>query len=117
MKKFSRRAILKIAGGLFAFVPAVRLLLETTDARAGSCGQLTPPPNYEPCNDENYLLCDEFRECICYPDPESPTGAYETNFYYCKDYFTGQRCEGLRAILRTDINGMKIPCYAGYPCS
>jgi hypothetical protein len=107
MKKFSRRTVIKMVAGLFAFVPAVRSLLEITDAKAINCSGLMSPTGYVPCSDDNYMICDEFVrwDCVWLVDD-----IYLVAVCNCFDMFTGQRCTQQKLNPRLDSSGNQIPC-------
>jgi hypothetical protein len=78
IKRFSRRSAIKVIGGLFAFVPAVKYLASASDVFA-----------YVPCDDPSHVSC--YWQTVC-ADPNCRGWKTWWKFEYCTDTRNGQNC-------------------------
>lgn len=78
MKGFSRRTVVKVIGGLFAFIPAIKSLADSPVTFA-----------YVPCADPNFVTCSWQSVCA---DPTCRGFTTIWNFEYCIDTRNGQNC-------------------------
>lgn len=87
MKKFTRRDVIKVGAGLFAFLPIAKSLTEIHPAKAN-------PPDWYECKREYQVAIDANYYCwpgIC--TPQNPTGFQWYRITEYRDYYTHKLCE------------------------
>lgn len=103
MKPISRRGVLKVAGGLVAFLPAARMLTQPPPAAADYCGCGIP----DDCECDCALSYSEVQIPCFYPcDPPYPgctAPIFEVVQYQCCNYI-GIACGGTATVIA------RIPC-------